>query len=192
MKNKWLVLTLFCFIFSMVKAQDSNYFLPTTTFGFKAGTHLGTVKTVLNDESDSNSRNGFYIGGFLAFNRSEKVSILTEVVYSSTEFELNDRLGLLHIPVFVKYNVTDFLGVYAGPESQFLLSISNTDTRSSIYKKFILAVDTGIQLKVSPKLLIDARYSLGVSKFIDFSYNDYKKLNAIQLGIVYSFDYTNF
>lgn len=192
MKNKWIVFILCCFVFSIVKAQGSDSFLPTTTFGIKAGTQLGTLKTVLNFQKDTNSRNGFFIGSFLDFNRSEKISILTEVVYSNTKFKVDDRMALLHIPILFKYKLTDFLSVYAGPESQFLLSISKTDIRSDIYKKFILAGDTGIQLQVSPQLKIDARYSLAISRLIDYGYNDYDKFNSLQLGVVYSFDTNNY
>ena len=76
----------------------------------------------------------------------------------------------------------------AGPETQFLLSIKNTDTRSRIYKKFVLGFDVGVGVRVFDNVYVDAKYSLGVSKFIDYGYRQNYKLNSIQAGISYKFD----
>ena len=87
-----------------------------------------------------------------------------------------------------KYKIADGVAVYAGPELQFLLSISNTDIKDKKYKKFILAADTGVEIEVSDNFILEGRYSLGLSKFIDFGLHTHRKFHFIQIGIAYKFD----
>jgi opacity protein-like surface antigen len=188
MKNILGVCMAFLFIPSLVFAQSDHIFQQKALFGFKAGLNLGNFKTI-SDQSEGSVRNsGFYIGSFIEFLQTEKFSIRPEINYSSTPNAVDDNVGYLHVPFLGKYKIADGVAVYAGPELQFLLSISNTDIKDKKYKKFILAADTGVEIEVSDNFILEGRYSLGLSKFIDFGLHTHRKFHFIQIGIAYKFD----
>ena len=126
----YIISLIFCFSLSM-KGQT------ITNFGLKAGVHLIDLKKNLDEVKTAQEESGFYIGGLLEFRKSINFSIQSELLYSNSSY-FTDRVSLLHIPILFKYHINDRFELLAGPETQFLLSIKNTDTRSRRYKKFIL------------------------------------------------------
>lgn len=157
-------------------------------FGVKAGANLMNIKTKLDETSSTNNKTGFYVGVFMEFIRSVDISIQTEINYSSTDNLVNDNIGLLHIPILLKYKLGNKFELIVGPESQFLLSVSNTNIKEGGYKKFILAFDVGLGFVITEALIIEARYNLGLSKYIDYGNRSHKKLNFIQVGLAFKFD----
>jgi opacity protein-like surface antigen len=166
-----------------VKSQSLNQ------FGLKAGANLMGIKDRLSDDSTTQvNKTGFYIGAFMEFRKSVDLSIQAEINYSSTDNKINDNIGLLHIPILIKYKLGDKFEIYGGPESQFLLSISQTDIKREEYKKFILAASLGVGFIISDAITIDARYNLAISYFRDLGYHQNIKLNFLQIGLAYKFD----
>lgn len=168
--------------FNQIKSQSLNQ------FGLKAGANIMTIVNHYDESTANENKTGFYIGAFMEFRRSLEFSIQTEVNYSSTENLVGDNIGMLHIPVLLKYKLGNKFEVFGGPESQFLLSVNNTDIKGDSYKKFILALDAGAGFLISDNLTFEARYNIAVSKYLDFGYRNYKKLNFIQIGLSYKFD----
>ena len=123
----YIFIVIFCFSFSL-KAQT------ITNFGLKSGIHLINLKKNLDEVKTAQEESGFYLGGFLEFRKSINFSIQSEFLYSNSSY-FTDRMSMFHIPILFKYHINDRFEFMAGPETQFLLSIKNTDTRSRIYKK---------------------------------------------------------
>ncbi|SNR33791.1 outer membrane beta-barrel protein [Lutibacter flavus] len=174
---------IFLLNFNQVKSQNLNQ------FGLKAGANLMGIKDKLSDGNTTQvNKTGFYIGAFMEFRKSLNLSIQAEINYSSTDNKINDNIGLLHIPLLIKYKLGEKFEIYGGPESQFLLSVSQTDIKGDEYKKFILAADLGVGLIVSDALTLDARYNLAISNYRDLGYRQNIKLNFLQIGLAYKFD----
>lgn len=169
--------------FNHVKSQSLNQ------FGLKAGANLMEIRSKLSDNSVAKvNKTGFYIGAFMEFRKSLDLAIQAEINYSSTDNEINDNIGLLHIPILLKYKLGTKFEIYGGPESQFLLSVNQTDIKSNEYKKFILAADLGVGFIISDELTIDARYNWAISSYRDLGYRQNIKLNFLQIGLAYKFE----
>ena len=186
MKNFSLSLLVLIFVLNIntIKGQSLNQ------FGIKAGINFVDIRDKLNDDSVVHeNKTGFYFGVSLEFIRSVNFSIQPEVYYSANNNKIDEKIGLLHIPVLLKYKLGDRLELYGGPESQFLLSVRGIDiNKDKNYKKFILAATAGVGLLISDELTLDARYNMAISNYIDFGYHANKKLNFIQIGLAYKFD----
>lgn len=159
-----------------------------THFGVKSGVNVMEIKSKFDESTSSESNTGFYVGVFMEFIKSVNFSIQPEILYSSAKNQVDDHINLLHIPVLLNYKIGNKFTVYVGPESQFLLKVSNTNIKSDMYKKFILAANIGMRFLISENLLLDARYNLAVSKYIDYGYRSNEKLNFIQVGLAYTID----
>jgi len=185
MKNYSLSLLIFLFItsFNTVEAQSLNQ------FGLKAGVNSVDIQDKLSDNGVTHvSKTGFYLGAFMEFRRSVNFSMQPEVYYSSNKNKIDENIGLLHIPILLKYKLGNRFELYGGPESQFLLSVENENINKGDYKKFILSVNAGLGFIISDEFMLDARYNLAISNYIDFGYHSNKKLNFIQIGLAYKFD----
>lgn len=179
-----ILVLIFILNFNTGKAQSLNQ------FGVKAGFNLVDIQDKLSDNGTSHeNKTGFYVGAFIEFRRSVSFLIQPEIYYSSNNNKIDENVGLLHIPVLFKYRFGTRFEVYGGPESQFLLSVEGIDiNKDKKYKKFILAATTGVSILLSDEFIIDARYNLALSNYIDFGYHTSKKLNFIQIGLAYKFD----
>ncbi len=186
MKNFSLSLLVLFFIlnFNTTKAQSLNQ------FGIKAGINFVDIRDKLNDDSVTHvNKTGFYLGVSMEFLQSVNFSIQPEVYYSANNNKIDEKIGLLHIPVLFKYKLGTRFEVYGGPESQFLLSVRGVDiNKDKNYKKFILAGTAGVGFLISDEFTLDARYNMAFSNYIDFGYRANKKLNFIQIGLAYKFD----
>ncbi len=186
MKNYSLSILVLIFIlnFNALKAQSLN------KFGVKAGVNSVDIRDKLSDNGVVHiNKTGFYLGVFMEFIRSVNFSIQPEVYYSANNNKVDENVGLLHIPVLLKYKLGNRLELYAGPESQFLLSVEGQDiSKDKNYKKFILSASAGVGFLVSDEFSIDARYNMAISNYMDFGYRTNKKLNFIQVGLAYKFD----
>lgn len=179
-----ILVLIFVLNFNSGKAQSLNQ------FGIKAGVNLVDIQDKLSDNGTSHeSKTGFYLGAFIEFRRSVNFLIQPEIYYSSNNNKIDEKIGLLHIPVLFKYRFGTKFEIYGGPESQFLLSVKGIDiNKDKNYKKFILGATAGVGFLVSDAITIDARYNLAISNYIDFGYHTNRKLNFVQIGLAYKFD----
>lgn len=170
--------------FNHVKSQSLNQ------FGLKAGENFVDIRSKLSDNGITHvNKTGFYLGAFMEFRRSVNFLIQPEIYYSSNNNKIDEKIGLLHIPVLFKYKLGNKFEIYGGPESQFLLSVKGVDiNKDKKYKKFILAANAGVGFLILNNLTLDARYNLAISNYIDFGNHSNEKLNFIQVGLAYKFD----
>jgi len=185
--KKYILSLIFLFSilnFNVIKAQSLNQ------FGIKAGVNLVDLRDKLSDNEVTHvSKTGFYLGAFMEFRRSVNFSMQPEVYYSANKNKADENIGLLHIPVLFKYKLGNRFELYGGPESQFLLSVYGEDiNKNKNYKKFILSAVAGFGFSVTDEFIIDARYNVAVSNYMDFGYHVNKKLNFMRIGLAYKFD----
>ncbi|UMB54749.1 porin family protein [Lutibacter sp. A64] len=179
-----IFILIFILNFNFGKAQSLN------EFGLKAGINFVDIRNKLSDDGVTHvNKNGFYLGAFMEFRRSVNFSIQPEIYYSSNKNRKDENIGLLHIPILLKYKLGNRFELYGGPESQFLLSVYGIDiNKDKSYKKFILSAIAGVGFIISNEFAIDARYNLAVSNYIDSGNHQNTKLNFIQIGLTYKFD----
>jgi opacity protein-like surface antigen len=180
--KKIVLLSVFCLLTFQLQSQS------LTKFGVKAGANFVSIDQKLDIGSSSRNESGFYIGAFVEFIKTMKLSIRPEVNYSRSTYREEDDISLLHIPLLVKYTFLDRLSVYGGPESQFLIDITNNDIQSDRYKKFILSFTAGLEIEVTSNFFLEGRYNYALSKHIDSGVRNNERLHFIHTGLVYKFD----
>jgi len=168
MKKIILAFVFFVFIMSM-NAQN---------FGVRAGVDVATLKADFDGFSVSDDETGFYIGAFTKLKVSEKFKIRPEVNYISVK-----DLDEIQIPVLAEIGVSDKFNIMAGPSFGFLLDPEEGE------KSFNFALDFGLSYDILENLLVEARYSLGLSNLVDSDYYfDTKiKLHGLFFGLGYTF-----
>ena len=105
MKRISFILFTLCFTSVSIYAQgedDDTSTTLNTTFGIKAGYNATQMK-VVNESSENIQREaGVYFGAFINIPTSETFSVQPELLYSSSRFNINDNINVLHIPVSLK------------------------------------------------------------------------------------------
>jgi len=146
-------------------------------FGIRAGADFATAKADLGGISVSENETGFYIGAFTTLKVSETFKIRPEVNYISIE-----DLDLIQPAIIAEIGIANKLNVLAGPSFGFLL-----DTEEGS-KSFNFVLDFGLSYDITEQVLVEARYSLGLSNLYDDNYGDATlKLHGIFVGVGYQF-----
>ena len=157
-----------------------------TRYGFKAGINLSNYSaTNLDDIQDgfNDSRIGAVFGFLIDMHVAGKLRFQPELLYSgqgSKEKAL--RADYLQFPLMLKYELTNFLNIQAGP--QFGIKIHEFEDS---FKNFDYGVNAGIGLNIFENVAVEARYSLGFADMFDEDRapNLEGKNAVIQLGITY-------
>lgn len=157
-----------------------------TRYGFKAGINLSNYSaTNLDDIQDgfNDSRIGAVFGFLIDMHLAGKLRFQPELLYSgqgSKEKAL--RADYLQFPLMLKYELTNFLNIQAGP--QFGIKVHEFEDS---FKNFDYGVNAGIGLNIFENVAIEARYSLGLADVFDEDRapNLEGKNGVIQLGITY-------
>jgi hypothetical protein len=149
-----------------VKAQSDDI-----TIGVKAGVSVSTLKTGLNAVSDKSGKVGFNAGIFAR--AGNDLYFQPEVNYAtfSNKYSFNTKnydakFSMINVPLLVGYKIVNDkdmnLRISAGPDLYYDLKKPAAPTGLD-YKRFSAggAADVGIDLG---NLILDARYSLGLSK----------------------------
>ena len=167
-------------------AQDDEEIIDLkTTFGIKAGYNAIQMKI----ESESGDRiqkeAGVYFGAFVTIKTSETFSIQPEVLYSSSRYNFNDNIEMIHIPVSLKFDLANNFTGFIGPEAQFLLGIGDFDT--ALYNDIMFGFHFGASYEVAPHFFLEARPYFALSKLLDDGPGSSRKLNTLQVGLAYEF-----
>jgi hypothetical protein len=176
-----LFLTFNCF----AQDDDDSSTTTKTTFGIKAGYNAIQMK-IENDGSDHVQKEaGIYVGAFVNFPTSETFSVQPEVLYSSSRYNTNDNIDLLHIPISLKFELANNFTGFFGPEAQFLLGIGDID--SSRFNNIMFGFYFGANYEVAPHFFLEARPYFALSKLLDDGPGVTRKLNTLQVGLAYQF-----
>jgi len=169
-------------LFAQGEDDDSSNL--KTTFGIKAGYNAIQMKVESETNNNIQKEAGVYFGAFVNIPTSETFSVQPEVLYSSSRYNINDNINLLHVPVSLKFNLTNNFTGFFGPEAQFLLGIGDEDT--SLFNDVMFGFYFGANYEVAPNFFLEARPYFAISKILDDS-GVTRKLNTLQVGLAYQF-----
>ena len=155
----------------------------------------------------TNSKNttaGPYFGGSIAYGVGENITIFAESGYGYTNFDSNDKLNLVQIPILVgaTYNfgellnsdlVQPYAGISAGASNYLLQNDWNTVKTNGYEQKstnFALGGLLGVNFQINPAFAINVRgeYNHGFKKDGDPGL-DGQEFNSVSFGggISYAF-----
>ena len=186
MKKVLFILAIAIAVTGTVNAQDVK-------IGAKVGFNLASITgdgDVYGEDSDT--KIGFNQGLFAEISLSDKFIFQPELLFSTQGnvykqgsfddlIKITIELDYLNIPLLIKYAVTDKFALEFGPQLGFLLS-ANTDVEGILFdnetisvrqdvkdsfKSIDLGLNFGISIDVSEKVMIGARYNLGLSNISD-------------------------
>lgn len=166
MKNLSLLFVAFL-SFTFSNAQNKN----GGDFGIKGGLNFAT----LYSDPTASSKVGVNIGIFLDIKSSEKFHFQPEIIYSMQGTSITSEgqaaqinLNYINLPLMAKYFVNKDFNIQFGP--QFGTLVSSTVSvgtvsvdASSVFKNIDYGVNFGLGYTIKPKVMIEARYNIGLS-----------------------------
>lgn len=166
MRNISLIfVTLFAFTFSFSQSKTNS------DFGIKGGLNFATVYS----DPSASAKVGINIGIFVDIKSSEKFHFQPEIIYSmqGTSISQNGQsaqinLNYINLPIIAKYFVNKDFNFQFGPQFGALVTSTVsagtiTVDASSLFKNIDYGLNLGIGYTINPKVMIDARYNIGLS-----------------------------
>jgi hypothetical protein len=154
------------FTFGLANAQDTKY-------GVKAGADFASTRFKDVNVSETETKTGFYIGGFADAEISEKFHLQPEVLYVSIK-----DLSQVQVLINAKYEFFDDIKFFTGPNLGFFTSSDLVN----------IGLDFGVSYDVTENISVDAKYNLGLTNFLKLSDdNSSSKLSGLYVGLGYRF-----
>ena len=156
----------------LFNANDST--LPKPIFGIKIGANIQGITG--NDWVSAN--NTGFMGGFYAGMHKKKVSVMLEILASTTRYkskisiDTDGNIGdfnvtYLNVPLILEYNVIPHLSIQVGPQYNNILSVSKNSMLYAdpkvVFKAGEFAGIIGLVAKLPHNFNVGARYIYGFS-----------------------------
>ena len=191
MKKSILLFVTFLFLILNIQAQENTEEdsgnKSQARFGLKAGFSSLSARVSSGGNSASSSTSGFYIGAFAEFYLSEQLDLQPELTYANYS-ENGESIDFLLVPILLKYDANEELSILAGPQIDYLLDSQAAEGTTRVG----IDLGLGISYNISENVMIDARYTFGLSNRIDdpeFENTDIKgSFNFLQIGLAYKFN----
>ena len=166
--------------FGMVSAQ--------ATQGMKFGVKAGLNNSNFTGDADTNSKTGFYVGGFMDYGITANFHLQPELLYSMEGADDDLGVSYLKVPIMAKYYVIEGLNLQAGPYLGFKVATENDDFDKEL-NGFDFGIGAGAAYDLPIGLFFDARYNIGLQ---NINKNDADpsldtKNTVIQVGVGYKF-----
>jgi hypothetical protein len=178
LKVRLLLSTLLLFSFGSLYAQSPK----KTNIGIKAGLNHSIIKGIeTNGEPTGFTGTDFYAAFFANTLLRNEWRLGAELLFSYM-----DDYHFIEFPVQIHYNVTDKIGVFTGPKLDFIVdSVVEPDDSGYDFETFGFSIETGVQYLITRKMLLEFRYSKGITDQINDIVLDINngKRNTIRLGI---------
>lgn len=159
------------FAFGFANAQEVK-------FGLIAGADFATAKVEVEEFNVSENTTAFFGGVFVDITASEKFHVQPELVVVTA-----DGGSQLQLPILAKYYLADKVSILAGPDLLFDLN-----EKTEGLKTFGVGIDFGASYDIDEHFMIEAKYNLGLTDFLEDSTSDYSvKVNGFFLGLGYKF-----
>lgn len=189
------------------------FIISTNSFGqrFKGGLLLGfNASQVDGDTYAGYDKFGVMGGAYVYTPVSEMFDVQMEIKYMgkgarkrTTQFDLTQyrsNLNYIEIPVLLRFNTKNKIGVEGGLGFGYLFSYSEEDENgvlpSSVttkFKPFELCSLIGLSYRFAPKFLVDLRYSYSILSIVntpDVNYTYFRHSgvfnNLFSLGVYYN------
>lgn len=204
--KKYVLCALMVVSFTVGKAQDLS-------FGLKGGVNYSFYP------NDGNTLDGlgFHVGGIINADFSKAFNLRAELLISDRALQTKSEISILGttttyksssnplylaLPILYRYNASDKLSFYAGPQFSFLLTnavrtrsyigdneitdskISGSDA-TAFMRSFEFGIAAGAEFNISDKLGAGLRYVRGLQSVTDNS-NATDFYNGIQFSLIYS------
>ncbi len=129
--------------------------------GIKAGANFAN----LTDVSDTSTRTGFLVGGFVSLKFTEKMALQGDILYSQQGANgtngYNDiKLDYLNFPIVFKYYIIDRLNIQAGPQFG---TVINDNFSFGNYDSFDVSGVVGIGVDLPMHIRVTGRYNFGLT-----------------------------
>jgi opacity protein-like surface antigen len=168
----------------------------TSTTGIKFGYNSSSVR--VDDQSETNHKDGFHLGLVNESFISEHLSLQFELMYSQQGYEvenpnyrLTQRLNFINLPLMLKvYPVKSFY-FEVGPQIGYAISHKEdfesflvNNTREFEPNSFTWGANAGLGFRITEQFSIEGRYHYGLGEVV--SDTDYFN-NVFQLSAVLRF-----
>jgi len=191
------------FILAIAIAATGSVNAQDVKIGAKVGLNLANI-TGDFDGDDLDAKTGFNLGVFAEISLSDKLIFQPELLFSTqgakseeTNYNYSLKLNYLNIPLMIKYAVTDKFALELGPQVGFLLSANEEETFNGetasdeedvkdYFKSIDFGLNFGASFDVSEKIIIGARYNLGLSNISDIEDINVKN-SLFSLSVGYRF-----
>jgi len=188
MKKIILSIAVIISAFTNIYAQEDNDTSSEPMFGIKAGYSSFIAKVKVDGVSASDNISGFYIGAFAEFQMSDKINLQPELTFANYSQD-GESSSVLLIPILLKFRASNELGLYAGPQLDYLINEEDSEG----LKRLGFGLSIGLSYDISEEIFIDSRYTLGISDRLDGDlegfedFNVKAKINYFQIGLGYRF-----
>ncbi len=169
MKNYLLSLLFLCTTF-FAFSQNNSY-------GVRAGVNMSNLEFNPEPTSENTDRNGMFFAGFVDWNISDKISILTELQYSAEGSKEDEfRADYIQLPVLLRLHLGNRLTLGVGP----MVSLKTWSFEDS-FDAIVASGVGGIEFMITSELFVDVRVHYGITDVLDDNAFEAKN-RAIQLG----------
>jgi len=174
--NKSLLVGVSAFLFAATTLHAA------VDFGIKGGMNYNSNSSTISSEADLNKESitGLQFGGVADYKLSDTLSIQGEILYSQkgVKFtgdiaEIGFSMSYLEVPIVAKLRVDKTFSVYGGGYVAYLSNgtmdypvgenMTTTVKIKNFYEDFDYGVIIGGQAKISDRMSIDLRYTLGLA-----------------------------
>lgn len=167
--KKIIVTAAVVFTYALANAQDTRY-------GVKAGVNFASTKFKDANVSQTETKTGFYIGGFADAEISERFHLQPEILYVSIR-----GFNQVQVLINAKYEIFDRFKIFSGPNLGFFTSADQNNAVNA-------GLDFGVSYDLAENISIDAKYNLGLTNFFKLrDDNSSSKLNGLYVGLGYRF-----
>ncbi|MGY5848114.1 outer membrane beta-barrel protein [Salegentibacter sp. HM20] len=182
MKNRYTLLLLFILFFSNSYSQNFN----DINWGVEAGYINGSFATGNSSygtliTGSSGSINGFFAGANVHINLGQNFVAKPALLYSNTQ-----DLSWLHLPVLIKYYITEQFNFLAGPQLTAIVE----EVRGGM-NSVGLDLGAGISFDITQNFFLEGRYNFEITdRFSGVSYMPSSisgRYNTFNIGIGYKF-----
>ncbi len=162
---------------SVQKAQE---FEPEIKYGVRGAFNISNLDFTPDATFENKHRNNVAFGGFVEFIPSASFSILTELQYSAEGGGKDESLRVTYIqlPILFRLNLGANFSIGAGPQAGL-----KTWSYDDGIKNLAFSGVAGIEYMLSDMVLLDARYTYGLTNILDNSSSFEARNTNIQIGI---------
>ncbi|MGJ8550059.1 porin family protein [Winogradskyella wichelsiae] len=170
--KKYLVALLFVAFTSIGMSQDILY-------GVRGALNVSNLDFDPDASFDNEHRNGFAFAGFVDFNLSDDISLLTELQWSAEGGkEPEIRADYLKLPILLRFSLSDKLLVGFGPQ----VALKTWEYEDS-FSTFAFSGVAGAEYMITDELFLDVRYYYGITNILNEDLTDVEAKNhVLQFG----------
>ncbi|MBW4970756.1 PorT family protein [Croceibacter atlanticus] len=157
--------------------------------GFKAGINVSSLNSDATEIDEIDARVGFQAAFFVEIPFSRSFSFQPELQYSAQGGKQEEfRVNYIHLPLLLKYNVTDYLNIHLGPQVGLKIWEWEQDQNDN-FNNLNYAVSGGLGANLSDNFFIEARYVYGLSNITEdvneFNVDQDIKNSYVQVSLGY-------